>query len=83
MEIQQPQAEKDYQIINYLATEILKAQFMKNKVKKSSNALEELTRNPSQNLKDSKKQSTTQTKSIYPSIIQYFKDNFSKSAFQK
>jgi hypothetical protein len=70
-------------VIKDLTAEILKAQHMKKKVKKQANPLEELTRNPSFNSKDPKKQSITQTKSVYTSIGEYFKENFTKSGFNR
>jgi hypothetical protein len=83
MEFEEFMGEKGYQVIHELAAEILKAQFIKKKAKKISNPLEELTRNPSLNSKDPKKQTITQTKSIYSSINEYYKDNFAKNGFKK
>lgn len=66
-----------------IANELLKYKYFKKKSKKPSNPLEELTRLPSLNSKDPKKVITAQTKSIFTSLKEYYKEQFAKNHFNQ
>ena len=71
-------------MISDIANEILKDRYAKKKSKKIVNPLEQLTRIPSViSSKDSKKVITAQTKSIYTSLNEYYKETLSKNHFKK
>lgn len=70
-------------IVMELALQLLKARYVKKKNKKAINPLEELTRAPSLNPKDPKKMIAAQTKSIYGSLNEYYRELMSKNHFDK
>lgn len=65
-----------------LAGELLKNQLAKKKGKKQASALEELARVPLSNSKDSKKPAT-QTKSIFSSLPEYYRETMAKNSFDR
>lgn len=70
-------------MVTDLAAELLKSRYGKKKAKKPLNPLEELTRAPSLNPKDPKKIIAAQTKSIFASIYDYYRELMSKNHFNK
>lgn len=70
-------------MVSDLAGQILKYRYIKKKSKKPLNPLEQLSRLPSLSAKDQKKIVAAQTKSIFTSIAEYYKQIMSKNQFRK
>ena len=83
MDVEEDQEPNWGKMVSEVANELLKFKYMKKKAKKQLNPLEELTRVPSLNSKDSKKVITAQTKSIFTCLGEYYKEMISKSHFKK